>query len=133
MTLWHGRASIWTSCPASRAAPLALALGAVARSGLVALLRGLSRRQGAPGVPGLVRVPHGPVGRDRGMRVSGDAAGDGGRGAVDDGVNGAGDPSGLRVALGWFSIGFPLALAYLAALFRMHRGKAVAAADGEGY
>ncbi len=47
--------------------------------------------------------------------------------------NGAGDPSGLRVALGWFSIGFPLALAYLAALFRMHRGKAVAAADGEGY
>ena len=47
--------------------------------------------------------------------------------------NGAGDPPGCASALGWFSIGFPLALAYLAALFRMHRGKAVAASDGQGY
>jgi cytochrome d ubiquinol oxidase subunit II len=47
--------------------------------------------------------------------------------------NAAGDPSGLRVALGWFAVGFPLVLLYFWILFRLHRGKAVAAADGEGY
>ena len=46
---------------------------------------------------------------------------------------GGGDEAGLRVALRWFLIGAPLALIYLAVIFRIHRGKAVAAADGEGY
>ena len=45
----------------------------------------------------------------------------------------ANDAAGLRTALSWLSIGLPLAIAYLAIVFRMHRGKAVAAADGEGY
>ena len=43
------------------------------------------------------------------------------------------DPKGLRVALGWWSLGFPLAIGYLVLLFRLHRGRAVAARDGEGY
>ena len=43
------------------------------------------------------------------------------------------DAHGLRVALGWWSIGFPLAIAYLALLFRLHRGRAKAAREGEGY
>jgi cytochrome d ubiquinol oxidase subunit II len=43
------------------------------------------------------------------------------------------DAHGLRVALGWWSAGFPLAIAYLALLFRLHRGRAVAAREGEGY
>jgi hypothetical protein len=30
-------------------------------------------------------------------------------------------------------IGFPLAVGYFVVLFRIHRGKAVAARDGEGY
>lgn len=47
--------------------------------------------------------------------------------------NAAGDPSGLRTALGWFSIGFPIAILYLVVVFRLHRGKAVAASEGEGY
>ena len=42
-------------------------------------------------------------------------------------------PAGLRAALGWWVFAFPLAIGYLAILFRVHRGKAVAAADGEGY
>jgi cytochrome bd ubiquinol oxidase subunit II len=46
---------------------------------------------------------------------------------------GGGDEAGLRVAIRWFLIGAPLALIYLAVIFRIHRGKAVAAADGEGY
>jgi hypothetical protein len=32
-----------------------------------------------------------------------------------------------------FLVGSPLALLYLAVLFRLHRGTAVAAAEGEGY
>jgi cytochrome bd ubiquinol oxidase subunit II len=43
------------------------------------------------------------------------------------------DAHGLRVALGWWSVGFPLAIAYLVLLFRLHRGRAVAAREGEGY
>jgi cytochrome d ubiquinol oxidase subunit II len=46
---------------------------------------------------------------------------------------GGGDEAGLRVALRWFLVGLPLALAYLVIVFRLHRGKAVAARDGEGY
>ena len=44
-----------------------------------------------------------------------------------------GHEGGLRSALRWFLVGLPLALAYLVVVFRLHRGKAVAAGDGEGY
>ena len=43
------------------------------------------------------------------------------------------DAAGLRTALGWWSIGFPIAILYIVILFRLHRGKAHAAAEGEGY
>jgi cytochrome d ubiquinol oxidase subunit II len=43
-----------------------------------------------------------------------------------------GDPQGLATALRWFAVGFPLAILYFVIVFRLHRGKAVAA-DGEGY
>ena len=48
-------------------------------------------------------------------------------------ANAGGDPEGLRVGLGWFAVGLPLVAAYYAFLFRHYRGKAVAAAEGEGY
>jgi cytochrome d ubiquinol oxidase subunit II len=41
--------------------------------------------------------------------------------------------AGLAAGLRWWLAAFPLAIAYLAFLFRLHRGKAVAAGDGEGY
>ena len=44
-----------------------------------------------------------------------------------------GDPHGLRIALRWFAVGLPLVLLYFAIVWRLHRGKVVAAADGEGY
>ena len=47
--------------------------------------------------------------------------------------NASADAHGLAAALKWWFIGFPLALGYLALLFHLHRGKAKAAADGEGY
>lgn len=40
---------------------------------------------------------------------------------------------GLRIALGWWAIGFPIAIGYFVLLFRIHRGRARAAAEGEGY
>jgi len=43
------------------------------------------------------------------------------------------DAMGLRVALRWWVVAFPLAIGYLVLLFRLHRGKAAAAAEGEGY
>ena len=46
---------------------------------------------------------------------------------------GGGSPEGLRTALHWWVVGFPIAIVYFAILFRIHRGKAVAARDGEGY
>ena len=46
---------------------------------------------------------------------------------------GGGHEDGLRIALRWFGVGLPLAVAYFVVVFRLHRGKAVAAGDGEGY
>ncbi len=43
--------------------------------------------------------------------------------------NAAGDPAGLSTALRWFAIGFPLAVAYFAVNFRLHRGASTPAAD----
>lgn len=47
--------------------------------------------------------------------------------------SGGGDPEGLRTALGWFALGFPLAILYFVIVFRLHRGKAVAPEHREGY
>ena len=40
---------------------------------------------------------------------------------------------GLRVGLVWWLIGFPIVIGYFSLLFRIHRGKVKAAAEGEGY
>jgi len=48
-------------------------------------------------------------------------------------ATGGGDARGLATALGWWAVGFPIAVGYFVTLFRLHRGKAVAARDGEGY
>jgi cytochrome bd ubiquinol oxidase subunit II len=47
--------------------------------------------------------------------------------------NAGGDLAGLKTALTWFAVGMPLALFYFVVVHWLHRGKAVAAADGEGY
>jgi cytochrome d ubiquinol oxidase subunit II len=119
--------------PALSRRPLALLLGAAALVGLVAMLAGLARRRERAaflgscvflaGLSAATAAAVYPVM----LRSTGDPS-------LSMTVrSAAGDPSGLRVALGWFAVGFPLALAYLVMLFRMHRGKAVAAADGDGY
>jgi cytochrome bd ubiquinol oxidase subunit II len=44
-----------------------------------------------------------------------------------------GDPEGLQVASVWFALGLALVLVYQVVIFRLHRGPATAARDGEGY
>jgi len=40
---------------------------------------------------------------------------------------------GLKAGLGWWLLGFPIAIGYFVFLFRLHRGKVKPALDGEGY
>jgi len=42
-------------------------------------------------------------------------------------------PHSLAAGLAWWPVGFLLAILYCVVLFRLHRGKAQAAAEGEGY
>jgi cytochrome bd ubiquinol oxidase subunit II len=48
-------------------------------------------------------------------------------------LNSASGEYSLRVGLYWWPVGFVLAILYFVVLFRMHRGRAQAAAEGEGY
>ncbi|MBL8857597.1 MAG: cytochrome d ubiquinol oxidase subunit II [Planctomycetes bacterium] len=48
-------------------------------------------------------------------------------------LNSASSTASLSTGLWWWLIGFPIALGYIALLFRIHKGKVVAARDGEGY
>jgi cytochrome bd ubiquinol oxidase subunit II len=47
--------------------------------------------------------------------------------------NAAVSEQGLRTGAKWWFVGFPIAVAYFAFLFRLHRGKVKATADGKGY
>ena len=48
-------------------------------------------------------------------------------------LNAAAEPHSLEVALRWWPAALLLVLRYLSLLFYLHRGKAVAAREGEGY
>lgn len=48
-------------------------------------------------------------------------------------LNSASGPESLRAGLWWWPVGLVLAIGYTAVVFRLHRGKAQAAAEGEGY
>jgi cytochrome bd ubiquinol oxidase subunit II len=47
--------------------------------------------------------------------------------------NSAVPTASLRIAIGWWIVAAPLAIAYFVVLFRLYRGKAVASRQGEGY
>jgi len=40
---------------------------------------------------------------------------------------------GLAVALGWFAVGLPFAVAWFVVQFRLHRPREPVAPEGEGY
>jgi cytochrome d ubiquinol oxidase subunit II len=143
--LWMAVALLWPAVtaashvvnpdlfPGMRGRPLAWLATAVAAGGIVAVFRRL--RDGRDlaafvgscafllGILGAAAVSYFPVM----LRATGDPAR-----SLTAYTAGA-DELGLRTALGWFAVGFPLAIGYLVVLFRLHRGKAAAARDGEGY
>jgi cytochrome d ubiquinol oxidase subunit II len=113
--------------------PFAWALAAVALSGLVSFFLSSSRGNDRAAFLGSVAFVGGLSGATAAcafpvlLRARGASA------LSMTAANGGGDPEGLRTAFGWFALGFPLAVLYLFILFRLHRGKATAAANGEGY
>ena len=119
--------------PALARRPLAWFLAAVAVGGLLAAFGGLARGRDRSAFLGSCAFVAGlstataacvfPVM----LRATGDPA------LSMTAYNASGDPAGLRTALGWLSIGLPLAILYFVFLFRFHRGKAAAPAGGEGY
>jgi cytochrome bd ubiquinol oxidase subunit II len=48
-------------------------------------------------------------------------------------LNSASGTSTLQKGLGWWLLGFPIAVGYVVLLFRIHRGTVSPAAEGEGY
>ena len=59
--------------------------------------------------------------------------------AIDDNArsltayNSSSPHTSLQIAFSWWILGFPLAVLYFVVLFRIHRGKAIAATGREGY
>jgi cytochrome d ubiquinol oxidase subunit II len=98
--------------------PLALLLAAVALAGLatafVELARGRELRPGRAFLAGLSMATAACVFPAM-LRATG------GEALTLTAYNSGGDPAGLRTALGWFSLGFPLAIFYFVAA-RLHRG-----------
>jgi len=119
--------------PALARRPLAWLLAAVALAGLASAFSGLSRGRDRAAFLGSCAFLAGlstataacvfPVL----LRATGDSA------LSMTAYNASGDEAGLRTALGWLFVGMPLAILYFVFLFRFHRGKATAPADGEGY
>lgn len=118
--------------PSLAARPLALVLAGFAAAGLVAAFTGLLRERdllaflGSTGfLAGLSSATAASV-----FPVMLRA-----RGAASRSITvatGGGDPQGLKTAVVWFAVGFPLVVAYFAIVHWIHRGK-VRLADGAGY
>jgi cytochrome d ubiquinol oxidase subunit II len=113
--------------------PLAWLLAAVAFGGLLAVFVGLARGRELAGFLGSSAFLAGLSAATAACVFPTMLRATGGEALSLTAYNAGGDPQGLRTALAWFAIGFPLAILYFVIVFRLHRGKAVAAPEGEGY
>jgi cytochrome d ubiquinol oxidase subunit II len=113
--------------------PVAALLGAVAVVGLVTALAGLTRGRDLPAFLGSCAFVAGLSGATAACAFPVLVRATGGDALSLTASTSGGDPLGLRTALVWFSLGMPLAILYFVMVLRLHRGKAVAARDGEGY
>jgi cytochrome d ubiquinol oxidase subunit II len=129
-------ATVWLNPPFLRALssrPLVGLLGVVALSGYLLAIGGLSRRWqlaaflGSSAFLAGLSLATAACSFPILLRARGDAA------LSLTTRNAGADPAGLRTALVWFSVGLPLAVVYFVTVFRLHRGKAAPAGDGEGY
>jgi cytochrome d ubiquinol oxidase subunit II len=112
--------------------PLALLLAAVALAGFASVFAGLARGRELRAFLGSCAFLAGLSAATATCVFPTMLRAIGTDGASLTAYTGGGDPQGLRTALGWFSVGFPLAILYFVVVFRLHRGKAVLAERGEG-
>ena len=121
--LFPGMARRWLAALA-----VALAVG-----GLIAIFVGLRRQRGLGAFLGSCAFLLGTIGASAASYFPVMLRATGGEALSITAYMGGADEAGLRTALRWFLVGLPLALGYLVVVFQLHRGKAVAARDGEGY
>lgn len=116
-----------------RERPLAWLGAAAALAGIAAALYGLNARRGLIAFLGTCAFIAGILGATAAMTfpVLLRATSDPSRSITAHAAAAA--PAGLRVALRWFSLGAPLALAYFVTVFRLHRGKVREPREGHGY
>ena len=112
---------------------LAMLAVALAFGGIVAVFVGLRRQRGLGAFLGSCAFLLGTIGASAASYFPVMLRATGGDALSITAYMGGADEAGLRTALRWFVVGLPLALVYLVVVFRLHRGKAVAARDGEGY
>ncbi len=127
---WRVNPSLFQALPARPLAWLGIAL---ALAGIVVVFAAGARRRPLAAFLGSCAFLAGMLGATAAclFPVLLSAIGDPARSITAHG--GGANEAGLRTALGWWSLGIPLVVAYFTLLFRIHRGKAVAANDGEGY
>jgi len=112
---------------------LALLAVTLAVGGIVAVFVGLRRQRGLGAFVGSCAFLLGIIGASAASYFPVMLRATGGDTLSITAYMGGADEAGLRTAIRWFAVGLPLALMYLVVVFRLHRGKAVAARDGEGY
>jgi cytochrome d ubiquinol oxidase subunit II len=113
--------------------PLAWLLAAVALAGLATVFAGLSRGKDLAAFLGSCAFLAGLSTATAACVFPTMLRATGGDALSMTAHNAGGDPRGLKTALGWFCVGLPFVVFYFVVVYRLHRGKAVAAADGEGY
>lgn len=118
--------------PALRTRPLAWALGAVGLAGLVTVFAGLARGRTAAAFFGSCAFLAGLSTATAACVFPVMLRASGGGGLSVTAFTAGGDPAGLRTALGWFAVGFPLAILYFVLVWRLHRGRVSAVAEEEG-
>jgi cytochrome d ubiquinol oxidase subunit II len=113
--------------------PIALATTAVAMAGLVAVGLGLRRARYLLAFVGSSAFLIGVLAATAASVFPVMLRATGGDSLSLTAYNAGAPASSLRSALGWWVVGFPIAIAYFVVLFRLHRGKAIAATGRDGY
>jgi cytochrome d ubiquinol oxidase subunit II len=133
LVTWATRVVSPSAFATFRERPLAWLGGFAALSGIATAFQGLRTRRGLTAFLGSCAFIAGILGATAAMTfpVLLRATTDPSRSISADAVASA--AGGLRTAVGWFSIGAPLALAYFIVVFRLHRGKVGEPREGHGY
>lgn len=119
--------------PALRARPLAWLSAAVALGGLIVVGLGLRSRRDLRAFLGSCAFLGGMLAATAAAMFPVMLRSVGGEGQSLTAYNASVPVSSLRIAFSWWIVGFPLAVGYFVTLFRIHRGKVVAATGREGY